>query len=564
MLLFSLTLALYGCSGDDPKDSSGGSNTPPGDSEDTPSDSNPGDSTTGDSTTGDSDPGDSDPPVSWDALPAVYGVPNLDDDDENGTGDFSEARADDNEISTLTLEATLFADVAPDSTIELVLTEANPLIRIWQDGAVLFGDGVTTATMGPPTGDLVLGVEFGDYLTAGTLQLRELDSTGVERRSGTVSLLAAPLILNHHLQAAEHVWALAISGFGYSNDAFIETYTSVLGDRFTPLDDGTYQWDVWVQDELEFGTLTAPDIREDVVVDSIRDRGLDDFPERELEAPDTLVQTWGRGNATSQDSFGNLEVTPPLTADGVEYPFGRIYYGANGYFSPTEDLTDFLTSQKVQKPFSFDTSWLCVGHVDEFTSFVPDPTAPRGFRFIIADVASAWTILEGLDPEMSLPQYRDHGYDTVGELTGDEALRALNEDIQADNIDPILQTFIDELDLTDEEIVRVPSLFEEVRGCGGSVAALIPGSINLIVANFEGETPHIFLADPFFRTDVADQSADPIIAAITALLPTSLSLHFVDDWDVYHLGLGEVHCGTNVQRTPAGDWWTTALHLLEE
>ncbi len=38
----------------------------------------------------------------------------------------------------------------------------------------------------------------------------------------------------------------------------------------------------------------------------------------------------------------------------------------------------------------------------------------------------------------------------------------------------------------------------------------------------------------------------------------------VDDFDVYHLGLGEVHCGSNSKREPSGDWWSSAIHLIEE
>ena len=38
---------------------------------------------------------------------------------------------------------------------------------------------------------------------------------------------------------------------------------------------------------------------------------------------------------------------------------------------------------------------------------------------------------------------------------------------------------------------------------------------------------------------------------------------FVDDWDVYHMALGEVHCGSQVQRAPNEDWWETSLDQLE-
>ena len=49
-----------------------------------------------------------------------------------------------------------------------------------------------------------------------------------------------------------------------------------------------------------------------------------------------------------------------------------------------------------------------------------------------------------------------------------------------------------------------------------------------------------------------------------AAMPAHINFHFVDDWDVYHMGLGEVHCGTNMTRAPRDDWWRVAGHLLEE
>ena len=39
-----------------------------------------------------------------------------------------------------------------------------------------------------------------------------------------------------------------------------------------------------------------------------------------------------------------------------------------------------------------------------------------------------------------------------------------------------------------------------------------------------------------------------------ACMPSELELHFVDNWDVYHMGLGEVHCGTNVQPLTNGSF----------
>jgi protein-arginine deiminase len=84
--------------------------------------------------------------------------------------------------------------------------------------------------------------------------------------------------------------------------------------------------------------------------------------------------------------------------------------------------------------------------------------------------------------------------------------------------------------------------------------------VNLQVAEVGGTT-HVFTADPFFRS-VVSQANDPFINAFEDAMPAGMQLHVVDDWDVYHMALGEVHCGSNVQRTPMDTWWTAAAQLL--
>jgi len=349
----------------------------------------------------------------------------------------------------------------------------------------------------------------------------------------------------------------------------LDDIEDVVGDGILRPDGRPYQYDVWVQDEMEFGTSSVPGHRIDVVIDSIRtgsDRNLDAYAEDWYLGPDEAVGTWGSGRPSSQDSFGNLEVTPPMTIDGVDYPFGRIYYGdGGGSQSVTGELQDFLARQAVQAPFLLDIGWLCVGHVDEFVTFLPDPSAPRGFRLYVADTTLGLELIDGLDPAMSIPMYRDHGYGTVGDLTGDAAMRAWNEDLQLDDIEPNIETLEAELALEPGELVRVPALFERSGECGGAALALIPATVNLAAWTEDGGTGgQLFLPDPFLRERVSDLDSDPVIAAVEALLPPGTTPHWVDDWDVYHLAWGEVHCGTNVRREQPLDWWTAAAHLVEE
>ena len=63
---------------------------------------------------------------------------------------------------------------------------------------------------------------------------------------------------------------------------------------------------------------------------------------------------------------------------------------------------------------------------------------------------------------------------------------------------------------------------------------------------------------------MSDQASDPLISHVQDLFPDSMDLVFLDDWEVYHMGLGEVHCGTNVEREVDNAWWEDAGHLITQ
>ena len=35
-----------------------------------------------------------------------------------------------------------------------------------------------------------------------------------------------------------------------------------------------------------------------------------------------------------------------------------------------------------------------------------------------------------------------------------------------------------------------------------------------------------------------------------------MKVSYLDDWETYHLGMGEIHCGTNTLRNTSAAWWT--------
>ncbi|MCG3129461.1 MAG: hypothetical protein FLDDKLPJ_00188 [Phycisphaerae bacterium] len=80
---------------------------------------------------------------------------------------------------------------------------------------------------------------------------------------------------------------------------------------------------------------------------------------------------------------GNLELIPPYT----NHPLGRIVVGS----MPLAQV-EFLNSQAVQAPVvQLDTSWLAVGHIDEYMSILPDPA---GFGIAFASPGYAKLLLE--------------------------------------------------------------------------------------------------------------------------------------------------------------------------
>jgi protein-arginine deiminase len=260
------------------------------------------------------------------------------------------------------------------------------------------------------------------------------------------------------------------------------------------------------------------------------------------------------------NSFGNWDVIPPYEKDGVKYPLGRNYWGAlanNPSQSPDPVFQDFYRAQKVQPEINVDTSWLMVGHVDEYSSWVKTNT-PRGWGMLVAAPTKA------RDMFMSL-QGNGHGGEQMfvgktewaqnGQKAAAVAIDAVlsNANLMAANqtyqmrIDANVEILRNEIGLADDEITRMPFLIERTYGAG---LAYQPGTVNLLFVDGKAVIP-----DPFGPTiDGKDPFKEDLITRLGAL---GLEVHFADDWDTFHEGAGEVHCGTNVARTINLAWWET-------
>ena len=116
------------------------------------------------------------------------------------------------------------------------------------------------------------------------------------------------------------------------------------------------------------------------------------------------------------------------------------------------------------------------------TTWIPDADSVLGFKLLVSDTTAAYTLLETLDSNTELTRYaQDHGYDTIGEILNDNSLRSLNEELQEDYIDANLEIFMNETGITEDDIIRIPGIFEEYPGCGRTTLSLIPGTVNMEV-----------------------------------------------------------------------------------
>ena len=378
----------------------------------------------------------------------------------------------------------------------------------------------------------------------------------------------APWIMTPNTLEAEEVFVCKITAEDESvNDKFIDGLKSALDELNIPLTiipPKLHNNDRWIQDEVEFGYSQTPTHTLPVVFDSPRDRGLDGFPEAKLLSSDFGHFQIGGSTPNSLDSFGNLEVSPPVTVNGKHYPFGRIIFGGRKYgnYSTNSrqmmpEVRKFLYAQKIQAPVELFSDWLSVGHVDEYICFVPSDNS-KGFKLLIASPMRAKAILDRL-------KYEGHGNEVLfkGKMREFEG-SGISAEVEISTLlsnanfweanfryQEIInfnqQILEQELGLTDNEIVQIPVLFHPMPE-DSRTAAYFPDMVNHLVIGKSSIVPKPY--GPIINGECAFEKA------MKEALPDR-KFYFIDDWYSYHEMLGEVHCGTNTRRKPfdSKTWW---------
>lgn len=427
--------------------------------------------------------------------------------------------------------------------------------------------------------------------------------------SDSVALRVAPVLMHHHAQAAERVFTidddvgLTLPEFNQALRAAVKTA------GITEPVYGFADMDKWVQDWFEpaYASIPGPDgpvvIR--IMVRSFQNRRSGGQVFTDLRAA-TIGAAQHIADGDTIDSTGNLETIPPYTYNGQSYPAGRAIMGSWNGRLPY--MFDFLRAQELQDPVELDTTWLIVGHVDEFVQFLPAPNTERGWVIMADDPLGGLELLRnaseaghgdvpGLsrkrlptDPDIAcLPNMTLNAVLELANLT------TLNE-FAAERINYNLDILKKATGVSDDEIFRVPALFynsegwncvrfselqtradedevlgeynplDIVRAAGTEIRdeisfqgrrdpdpkiiAHYPAVINGVVLSGK----HYLAPDPWGPiVDGKDIIAEAVRKAYAEA--AGYEVIFMDDWFSHHMTGGEIHCGTNVWRNADDPWW---------
>ncbi len=411
------------------------------------------------------------------------------------------------------------------------------------------------------------------------------DGSGPIDQSDFVRLRVSPVMLYHHVSPVEVAYVSKIAGLS-SSLAFAAAIRSVAtAAAGAPVTQDIAEDDQWTEDFFETGyaAMPGPGGGQHVMQVNFRSANLfrGDNPQPEprlagrvvfnafrgpdvgaIQQFDVVAQTdlARRRQMDTLNSTGNLETIPPYSHNGASFPLGRILFGSTERFFPDKTFTRMLEAQAVQgPPLLLDTAWLLVAHIDETLSFVKADT-PRGWILLANDARLAKKMLED---EMArgngdVKMFIGKRWFDSSAMTFPPAERTIAQVLNdatvmgesgraAAQVDAQVALLKRETGLTDEEIVPVPFLHQATFGRS---TAYQPGTVNVFVLNDKeivAPEPH---GPVIGGRDIMKAQLEDV------LRPRGITVHWVEDWDLFHRLLGEIHCGTNARRkVPDARWW---------
>jgi len=528
----------------------------------------------------------------WNATQGAVMYFNQDDDDNNNQEDYLDTTSAGNDNLDLARVIVRQFTNPPSggSAIVAVSTAAQSRVRIFRLNGSTWsqvysaGANFTLPLADIGAGDITLGIEARDRMSTSwdgrvTLTFEVRNSGGSVVSSDAVILRTAPPLFSTNLWVVEEYHLVRVSLD--SNAALRSSMQSICaaaGITYREANGDTsgappyYSQDRWLQDSSEAAVIqlpssTGPRRVIDNVFQCSRYRECDDWCEDYLWNPDfDFFRRFTPNTYNSHNYGGNLEIVPPYTGK----PYGRIMVGGgNGTLvGPSTTVNkhmdlayrQFFDAAAIQGQFEVTSEWLAVGHVDEFTMFVPAPNTARGWVCLIASPDRAYQVLQATQAAGSgsaaVFAGRSGWATTVNAILADTALTNLNNATQV-RIDQARDQIKAATGLTDADFIELPTLFENVGG--NQLAAYNPGVVNMIVMPSANGTVYFAIPDPE-GPDIAgvDQWQADILAQMNPLAngSTPFNIQFVNVFTSYHENLGEAHCGSNFVRTPPNDdWW---------
>lgn len=383
-------------------------------------------------------------------------------------------------------------------------------------------------------------------------------------------------------QSAEAMATDFLAGLGrMGDDVELERLPSLQGAR-----GGGNGTDIWTQDIMEPGVMSIPsadgeqqmrvfvrapvrDGRDNAGSNPFRQTGRVVFTE--LRGPDvagiqhfdpTYVPPTIPGMSyDSRGSTGNYGTVPAYEHNGRTYPLGRKILGAVPGTEYTADpaFNTMLELQGFQDPITLDTSWLSVGHVDEFVSVIPADNE-RGWALVAADPQLALNLLRELVDAGRGGEQLYTQYDlvpptgstppamTVAEAVNDPRIIS-GVAIGHAGVNRGLRVLREEVGLTEDDIIRVPVLYRD-NGYG-RVGVQVPNAANLIGTGHDvvlipkQHVPAVGGQD-LFQAEIESRFAE-----------IGTEIQWAEDYFYTNRG-GQIHCVTNTLRdTTYGDsWWS--------
>lgn len=541
----------------------------------------------------------------WATTQGAVFLANVDDDDGDGDPDSNDetVNGDDDALDLARVQVAAWPDASDDAHATLSLDETAlgrarlfatdgtqwTALDLGDKGVVELGaDALRQGTTYAIEGVALLDGDSWDGRVALTLDVYERASNGdgdggESMTTDGVVLRQAPIVIPWNAAPTRTLFVSDVGGSDSqriqdavqdgADDVGVESHV-INGFKEAYLVDG-YMPDQWTQDFFEIGATYLPGedglhrmgigIRLKPPSESglFVDLGLfgPDFGAAYRFSDDYDAFTDG----SSLDYGGNLEVLPPH--DG--YPVGRLLVGSTASRHIDETYEAFLEAQYAQTPIlKANTEWLIVGHTDEVVTFVPDATSTRGWKVVLHAPREAWQMLVDLVEQdaanadlvlFAEQQWVDFTKNTefdaeirIGDVLKDPDLAAAQDEAQG-HADELRDLLVNEAGLSDEDFVELPALWETFPFApdgGLRFVAYTPGVVNLLA--FQDV---VLVPAPFGPVVKGEDLLERAVR--DRLEPLGLEVRFVDVWDLYHRLMGEVHCGTNVDRAlPDGAaWW---------